>query len=244
MTKKSRGLFGKLMNLVTEEVSENDTTTVESTPSTKGSIPTQSLNFDESVPDKFRTKPISGNAGTIKGRFNEEFYKHFQNEIAKNDLDGADYYEFRKTYEVLSKSMPEIAALHATFQALNATSPDLTVNKLLETAKFYLGLIDKEHNSFEAQFNDKIQIEVVGRENAIQDEVVLQETKQQEILKLQEEITESQERVSGLEQEKLTEEHNLNEVKANWDFTIELVKNNINTDVKNIESNLVDIANA
>ena len=31
----------------------------------------------------------------------------------------------------------------------------------------------------------------------------------------------------------------LNGVKANWDFTIELVKNNINTDIDNIGKHLV-----
>lgn len=246
MAKKSKGLFGKFMDLVTEEVSNNDTQPVvkDETTSTKTNVPTQSLNFDESVPDKFRTKPISVNSGKIQGRFNEEFYKHFQNEIEKNNVDGVDYFEFKNAYEVLSKSMPEVAALNATFQALKATSPNLTIPTLLDTAKFYLGLIDKEHQSFESQFADKIEMEVVGREVSIQNELELQESKRQEIEKLEAEIAESEEKVSNLQQEKLAEEHKLNEVKANWDFTIELVKNNINTDISNIETHLVDTATA
>jgi len=242
---KSKGLFGKLMDLVTEEVPQKGTQqTVEPTIASKPtSIPTQSLNFDESVPEKFRTKNISANQA-VQGRFNEEFYNHFQAEIKKNDLEGADYYEFRKTYEVLSKSMPEIAALNATYQALRATSPELDVPKLLETAKFYLGLIDKEDESFEAQFNEKLNTEVIGRETAIEEEHSLQDAKLKQIEALKLEIAESQDRISGLEDEKNAEEYKLKEVKANWDFTIKLVKNNINTDVSNIQSHLVDTTNA
>jgi len=244
MTKKSKGLFGKFLDLVTEEVPQKGGSEIVESTNTKpsASIPTQSLDFDESVPDKFRTKNISTNQA-IQGRFNEEFYNHFQAEISKNDLEGADYYEFRKTYEVLSKSMPEIAALNATYQALRATSPELNVPKLLETAKFYLGLIDKEDESFESQFNEKLNIEVIGRETAIEEEHALQDVKLAEIETLKQEIAESQTRIGGLEDEKNAEEFKLKEVKANWDFTIKLVKNNINTDVSNIQAHLVDTTN-
>jgi hypothetical protein len=242
MTKKSKGLFSKFMDLVSEEVPEKGTKGKQTNKGAEatGDVPTQVLDFDaSSVPDRFRTKTISTSSTTIQGSFNEEFYNHFQNEIEKNDLEGADYYEFRKTYEVLKNSMPEIAALNATFQALCATSPELTVDTLLETAQFYLDLISKEHDGFENQFNEKIATEIHGREAAIENETNLQAEKLAQIEALQAEIVESESKVGGLIQEKNVEEHKLNEVKANWDYTIELVKNNINTDVKNINTYLV-----
>ena len=240
MTKKSKGLFSKFMDLVSTEVSENDAKgkqTNEDAPAV-GDVPTQVLDFDSSVPDRFRTKAITTNSTSIQGSFNEEFYNHFQNEIAKNDLEGADYYEFRKTYEVLKKSMPDVAALNATFQALCATSPELTVDILLSTAQFYLDLIEKEHDGFENQFNEKIATEIHGRESAIEAETTLQAEKLAQINALKGEILESESKVDGLIEEKNVEEHKLLEVKANWDYTIELVKNNINTDVKNINTYL------
>jgi len=241
MTKKRRGLFNKFMDLVSEEAPEKgvEVKQTKATSVRAEGVPTQTLDFETSVPDKFRSKSITPNTTIIRGGFNEEFYNHLQDEIKKNDLEGADYYEFRKTYEVLSKSMPEITALNASFDALRATSPDLTVEHLLETANFYLDLVNKEHDSFENQFNDKITTEILGRESAIEVESNLQQEKLEQIEALKLEIQESQTKILGLQDEKNIEEDKLNSVKANWDFTIELVKKNINTDISNIGSHLV-----
>jgi|TARA_R110000851_G_scaffold47424_1_gene115101 hypothetical protein len=241
MSEKKGGFFNKLMNLVSEEVPENGTPVKQTkNASAKAeAIPTQTLDFETSVPERFRSKSITPSASAVRGGFNEEFYNHLQEEIKKNDLEGADYYEFRKTYEVLSKSMPEVQALNASFQALSAMSPDLTVDHLLKTANFYLDLVNKEHDGFEDQFNDKITTEIHGRQSAIEAEDELQANMLNEIQVLENLIQESQNKVQGIQNEKDVEENKLNGVKANWDFTIELVKNNINTDIDNIGKHLV-----
>jgi hypothetical protein len=242
MSEKKGGFFNKLMNLVSEEVPENGAPVKQTkNASAKAeAIPTQTLDFDAAgVPERFRSKSITPNATTVRGGFNEEFYNHLQAEIKKNDLEGADYYEFRKTYEVLSNSMPEVQALNASFQALSAMSPDLTVDHLLETANFYLDLVNKEHDGFENQFNDKITTEIHGRQSAIEAESESQAKMLEQIAALELEIQESQNKIQGLQNEKDVEENKLNSVKANWDFTIELVKNNINTDITNINQHLV-----
>jgi len=241
MSEKKGGLFNKFLNLISEEVPENGTV-VEQTKKESAKaegIPTQTLDFETTVPEKFRSKSITPSTTTVRGGFNEEFYNHLQEEIKKNDLEGADYYEFRKTYEALSKNMGDVQALNASFSALCAMSPNLTVDHLLETANFYLDLVNKEHDGFENQFNDKITTEIHGRQSAIEAEDELQGKMTKEIEALELEIQESQNKQQGLQNEKDVEEDKLNSVKANWDFTIELVKNNINTDIANIGTHLV-----
>ena len=198
------------------------------------SVPTQTFNFDSTVPDKFKTTEISSTPQSTQGAFNEEFYNHLQREIEKNDLDGADYFEFRQTFEALKKSMPEIAALTASYAALRATSPELTVVRLLETADVYLGVVNQEDIDFEKQYQENHTSEVVGRENVIDDENLKQNDWNQQIEALEVEILASKEKQHALEVEKITEGEKLNSVKANWDVTIQLVKNNIETDKKNI----------
>ena len=239
MSKKNVGLFDKVFNLFSEEVPEKGANVEQTKERSNDDVPTQSLDFDTSVPERFRRKTISSDPTTIRGVFNEEFFNHLQAEIKKNDLDGTDYYEFRKTYEALSKNMTDIAAINASFQALSAMSPDLTVEHLIETAEFYLDLINKEHDSFENQFNDKISTEIHGRESAIEVELQTQNDKIAEIERLKTEIQECEVKIQGLNDEKVVEERKLNEVKANWDFTIELVKSNINADIANIGTHLV-----
>ena len=134
--------------------------------------------------------------------------------------------------------MSEIGALQATYDALRAIAPELTVPKLIETADFYLEVIDKENNDFIAELNDKLNVEVVGREATISNEEASQAEKLEVITKLQTEIGESTERVILLKNEVVAEETKLNEVKSNWDFTIQLVIKNIETDKANIQTHL------
>jgi septal ring factor EnvC (AmiA/AmiB activator) len=188
-------------------------------------VPSESFNFDGAgVPAGLVNTQITA----TQGAFNQEFYDHLQNEIANNDQEGADYFEFKKVYEAMKKSIPnEAAALSAAFNALKATSPDLTVEKLIETADVYLSVVNKEDVDFMNQYEGEFQTEVIGRQEAIENELATQE-------ELQKKLAESQAKVQTLQTEKVQEESKLASVKANWDVTKQLVVANIETDKKNI----------
>lgn len=190
-------------------------------------IPSESFNFDgANIPAGLMSTPMTA----AQGAFNQEFYEHLQAEIANNDQEGADYFELRKVYEAMKKSMPnDAAALSAAFSALQATSPNLTVDRILETADFYLKVVEKEDVDFKNQYESEYQTEVVGRENAIQVELENQ-------AQLEAQLAESKAKVQTLQAEKAQEEAKLNGVKANWAVTMQLVKTNIETDKKNIET--------
>jgi hypothetical protein len=191
-------------------------------------VPSQSFNFDSSkVPEGLVNQQISAS----QGAFNQDFYNHLQEEIAKNNQDGADYYEFRKTFEALKKSMPDMAALSATYNALKATSPELSVTRLLETADIYLSVLEQEDVDFTNQFDNQYNTEVIGRENQISVEMQLQAD-------LEFQLEASKETVKTLQIEKLAEDTKLTGVKANWDVTLKLVKANIETDKTNISAYL------
>jgi len=206
----------------TEQAQTKQTTSVQDS-----EVPSESFNFDGAgIPAGLVNTPISA----AQGAFNQEFYQHLQNEIENNDQDGADYFELRKVYDAMKKTMPNDAtALSAAFSALRATSPDLTVERLIETADLYLSVVEKEDNDFTSQYESQFQTEVVGREVSIQTELETQ-------AKLQEELAQSQAKVQTLQSEKAQEEQKLNSVKANWNVTMQLVKANIETDKKNITS--------
>jgi hypothetical protein len=237
--------LSKVTNIFFEETDKGDVDVDVKVKKRKSKIPSKILDFTNTsstpVPEQYQRNVISNQSqAAIQGQFNEEFFNHFHGEIESNDLEGADYYEFRKTFEALKKSpnMSEIGALQAAFNVLRATAPELTVSRLLETADFYLDVIDKENEDFINQLNDKINVEVSGRQQTINDAEVLQQEKLDLITKLQGEINESVETVTLLKNEIYTEETKLNEVKSNWDFTINLVRKNIETDKTNIETHL------
>ena len=90
-------------------------------------------------------------------------------------------------------------------------------------------MVEKENSDFTSQYENQYQREVIGREEAIRTELEKQ-------TQLQEQLAESQTKVQTLQIEKTEEETKLNSVKANWGVTMKLVKTNIETDKKNIET--------
>ena len=195
---------------------------------------------NQGIPDRFKSRVISDSPSIPQAKFNEEFYNHFQKVIEDNDLEGADYFEFKKTYDALkaTPNMNEIVALQSTLAVLKATSPELTSETLLKTADFYIGVIQKEDDDFHAQLEEKTETEITTREISIENEEISQNEKREEILSLQSEITESEDRVSTLQDEISLESSKIEEVKGNWEFTINLVKTNIETDKNNISTYL------
>lgn len=199
------------------------------TKSVPSELPSQSFNFDTSkVPEGLINQELSP---SHQGSFNQEFYDHLQQEIANNNQEGADYYEFRKTFEALKKSMPDMSALSAAYNALKATSPELTVSRLLQTADIYLSVLEKENDEFVNQFETQYSTEVLGRDNQID----LEMEKQAE---LEAQLQISRDTVKTLQAERIAENAKLTSVKSNWDVTLKLVKANIETDKKNISAYL------
>lgn len=231
--------FGAFVEFDEKPVTSGNTATTTQTKSVEKTMPTQTMGFDDTtIPDKFKTREISETTQQFRGVFNEEFYNHLQGEIEKNNIEGADYFEFRKTFEALKASMPEVAALTATYSALKANSPDLSVPKLLSTADVYLGVIDKEDTDFSNEYAAEYEAKVVGRELAIENEKETQAILNEEIEALKNKIEESKVRITELDSERNAEMNKLNSVKSNWDLTIGVVRQNIETDKKNISTYL------
>ena len=241
---KNKGKWGdKFMNLFFEESKDGDGENATPTETRRPSaVPTKSVNFDD-VPDKYRNRAIVDKPTTspaLQAKFSEEFYNHFQSVIEENDLDGSDYFEFQKSFNALKSggNMSDVAALQATYSVLKATSPELTIPRLLETADFYLSVIDKEDADFQEQLVEKTQTEIHNRDLMIEKEQIRQSDIEQKIIDLKAEMSQSEDTVEILVSEIQTERTKIEEVKQNWDYTINVVKNNIETDKTNIQTHI------
>lgn len=250
MTKNKSGFFKNLSSIFVDMDEKKEVEKVEVVGNTDTSVPTRRMSMnttqgssESKIPEQYRRTAISDTPVTpsIQAAFNEEFYAHFQKVIEDNDLDGSDYYEFRKTFDALKKTpnMSEIGALQATFSVLQATDPDISVDHLLTTADFYVGLMDKENKDFLGQLEENLQTEVESRKFKISSEEELQVNKLSLIEELKKEVSESEQRAITLQAEADAEESKLLGVKANWEFTINLVKENVETDKTNIEKYLI-----
>lgn len=242
MSKKT--FFNKLMSTFVEttpdEVQSEETKTKEAPKRVASKTPTKTIDFSSessSVPEGIITQPINTTAAPTAA-FNQEFYNHFQTAIEENDLPGVDYFEFKKIYSALKNSMAEVPAIQAAFASMKATNPDITIEKLLETADFYISILDKENTEFASQLDSEVQKQVESRKTQIQELSDENDAKQAEINRLSEEISENNKTIGTLGQEVTEAQSNIDKTKANWEFTIELAKRNIETDKTNIQTHL------
>ena len=121
------------------------------------------------------------------GKVNERFSEILLKALEENNQEGLDYLEFKQSLQSLEKMpMEEQVKFHSAFamaQSMGATAP-----KLIESANYYVGVLQNEENKFEKALNSQYNDQIQGRKEAIEKELAAIQTKSEQITKLTEEI--------------------------------------------------------
>lgn len=121
------------------------------------------------------------------GKVNERFSEILLKALEENNQDGLDYLEFKQSLQSLEKMpMEEQVKFHSAFamaQSMGATAP-----RLIESANYYVGVLQKEENKFETALNTQYNEQIQGRQEAIERELAAIQSKSEQITKLTEEI--------------------------------------------------------
>lgn len=153
-------------------------------------------------------------------------------EVEKNDLEGFDYFEYKKALKALEKMpMNEVTKYRSAFAT--ASTMGVTLDDLLKSAAFYVAILDKQNEKINLDFEKKI-TESVGKK---EEEVTQLKNKIQEkkalIKKLTEEITQHENKITDLKykvkdsKKELTENQNNFKVSFNYlksQFTIDIAR--------------------
>lgn len=160
--------------------------------------------------------PISNNSvGSNSGAIDTAIIEKLLQAIEKNNLEGFDYLEYKKSLKALEK-MPMDEATKYRSAFATASTMGVTLDKLLETVNFYIGILDKENSQFTNAFKSQFDNKVSGREREItQFESIIKE-KSSQIKTLTDEITKHQEQIQGLKAK--LEESNSKIIKTQNDF--------------------------
>ena len=232
MLKNLKSLF-----IVDDSGEEEKTTPVdaEKTPEVK---PTDQKTPDinqssNSTPPPLPTTRITSVDGTIDAKIVEKLLQA----IEKNNLEGFDYLEYKKSLKALEKMPMDEATKYRSAFATAATM-GVTLEKLLETTNFYIGVLDKENEQFTGAFKSQFDDKVSGREREIaQFESVIKE-KSEQIKKMTEEITKHQEQISVL-RTKLEESNNkINKTQNDFKLSYTHLKSQLEADKINMEKYL------
>jgi len=180
--------------------------------------------------------PVTGSQNT-GGVIDAKIVEKLLQAIEKNNIDGFDYLEYKKSLKALEK-MPMDEATKYRSAFATASTMGVTLDKLLETTKFYIGVLDKENdqfvNAFKSQFNDKVS----GREREIaQFESIIKE-KSEEIKKLTEEISKHQQQISSLKIQLEESNNKINKTQNDFKLSYDHLKSQFEGDIVKMQKYL------
>ncbi|MDH7447727.1 hypothetical protein [Aquimarina sp. 2201CG14-23] len=157
--------------------------------------------------------------------------------IEKNNLDGFDYLEYKKSLKALEKMPMDEATKYRSAFATAATM-GVTLEKLLKTTNFYIGVLDKENEQFLGAFKSQFDNKVSGREREIaQFESIIKE-KSEQIKKLTEEIAKHQQQIGDLKAKVEESNSKINKTQNDFKVSYDHLKSQFTEDIVKMQKYL------
>lgn len=174
----------------------------------------------QSVPSQGITTP------TINGVADDKFVKMLEGVITENNIPGLDYFEFKQAVENM-KALPidEATKFITVFSILQGQG--CTKEILLISIDKYVGLINKEHETFNGELADTFKEKVESKKAKI-------EQSQQKIVELSNQIKELNDFIITGTQEVQQEEMKLRLAEANFKQSVDKVVSVLTTDKEKI----------
>ncbi|MEW7280059.1 hypothetical protein ABW636_15805 [Aquimarina sp. 2201CG1-2-11] len=175
--------------------------------------------------------PLSNSTSnaTTNGVVDAKIIEKLLQAIEKNNIEGFDYLEYKKSLKALEKMPMDEATKYRSAFATAATM-GVTLDKLLQTTDFYIGILNKENDQFLGAFKSQFDDKVSGREREIaQFETIIKE-KSEQIKKLTEEISKHQHQIGDLKT-KLEESNNkINKTQNDFKMSYDHLKSQLEGD--------------
>jgi len=154
--------------------------------------------------------------------------------MEENNQPGFDFLEFKSSLQTLAAFISDEATRYKSAYATAATM-GLTVEKLLQSARFYQSILSREKENFDKAVSQQVDLNVTAKQKDVERLQALIQQKAEQIRKLTEEIAAHQEEM-GKAQGVITESTNrIETTKNNFYFTLQAVMSQLETDVTNIE---------
>ncbi len=155
--------------------------------------------------------------------------------IDKANLPGEDYHELAQAVEAM-KNLPfdEEAKLKSALAALSTKG--LTIKKVLESADYYLEVLDNEKRKFYNAFENKIKGSVKANKNKIINLKDLISEKSKKITDLKDLINNKYDEIKKLEEEIDVSDEKIKEIEDSFLYTYEKVVSKIKEDIVKINA--------
>ncbi len=182
--------------------------------------------------------PNAGNQNTTSipgvGVIDQRIFDSLQKALEENNQPGFDFLEFKNSLQTLATIIPDEATRYKSAYATAATM-GLTVEKLLDSAKFYQGILSREKDNFDKAVLQQVDLNVTAKQKEAERLQNLIQQKAEQIKKLTEEITAHQEEMNKAQGFISEAANKIEATKSNFYTTLDAVNGQIQNDITNIE---------
>lgn len=191
---------------------------------------------DESGGKKIDIK-LDQSTGEISKSSLDKFLKVLANSMESSNMEGYDYLEFKQALRSLDEIEEDEAKRYITSFTL-AKTMGAKKESLIKSAKFYLGILEQEENKFNDSLKKQIDSKLHNRKQSLENLKERKGKKEEQIKKLQLEIKEINKKIGVNQKEMDAAAQNVVSVQKSFHAAYDLIVNQINEDVKKIETYL------
>ncbi|NNE30504.1 MAG: hypothetical protein HKN16_12770 [Saprospiraceae bacterium] len=157
--------------------------------------------------------------------------------LAKSNLPGFDYLEFKQALTSLSAmNMDESTAVKSAFAT--AKTMGLTKTKLVDTARHYKKILDKEKEQFSSAMENQVSKKIDGKKKEVTKLKKQIEAHQAKIKELEGQIKKYQTTIDNADAEIQDSKNRIEETRDNFEHTHQSILNQIEKDIENFNKYL------
>jgi competence CoiA-like predicted nuclease len=214
-----------------------DETPTENQPQTNTTEQKQNTPVNQTPPPLPKTNTVPSSAMSGAAVLDQRIFDSLQKALEDSNQPGFDFLEFKNSLQTLATIIPDEATRYKSAYATAATM-GLTVEKLLESAKFYQGILSREKENFDKAVVQQVDLNVTAKEKEVERLQTLIQQKAEQIKRLTEEITAHQEEMNKAQGIITEAASKIEATKSNFYFTLDAVMGQIQHDIANIERHL------
>ncbi len=154
----------------------------------------------------------------IGGTVDQKSLEFLTKALSRNNMQGFDYIEFKQSLSSLKQmNMDDETAIKSAFAT--ASTVGLTKDKLVQTARHYQQIIDKEKAQFDEALQNQVREKIAGKKSEVERLKKQIEEDNKKIQALEEEIKKSQGTIDNADADIKAAEDKINATKNNFEST-------------------------
>ncbi len=224
-------MFGKLKSLFILE-DENDSKKVEDK-----AVEKDVASEEPTVSANDITANIETSSVPQSGKPDEKFVDILLKAVEKNNLGGFDYLEYKSSLQSLAGMDMDEATRYKSSLAM-AKTMGVTPDKLIETAKHYIGTLNGERDKFQEALKSQKAKKVTGKESDIKEMEKGIAGKENKIAELQKEIEADNKRMEEMKAEINKAAAKVQRTSDSFQYAYNVVTKQILTDIEKMEKYL------